>query len=384
MFRSLVGWMVWMTAITVVFETSAVRADDARPEEVLKDRGLKRSGSNYILAAELDVQKKVNEARSFSQQLKYALMQRDAFEQGVHDQKAMIQELTEQRIFLNQQLQQNLPVVQHNQLVAEFNIVTDRLNLLRGQAADPNWKQKIDEEVPRRRAAYIQAVLDLRQLVDSTAGRYAELAKDVAVKDALTTLGSKSKSTLKLGPSRDFQDKVKLLEKIEKSVLTEAVELRRRGGVYEVDVTLNKNETVPMIFDTGASYVTISADLARRIGLTPQATDGRIQLHVADGSVIEARQTTIPSVRVGKFTLNNVACAVMPADKRYVMPLLGQTFINQFTHKIEAGRLMLSKVETEPPATKSSTTKKTAKSKRSTKTATGKNAASVRGNSDSP
>ena len=146
MFRSLVGWMVLITAITVVFETSAARADDARPEEVLKDRGLKRSGSNYILAAELDVQKKVNEARSLSQQLKYALMQRDTFEQGVHDQKAMIQELTEQRIFLNQQLQQNLPVVQHNQLVAEFNIVTDRLNLLRAQAADPNWKQEIDKK----------------------------------------------------------------------------------------------------------------------------------------------------------------------------------------------------------------------------------------------
>ena len=58
-------------------------------------------------------------------------------------------------------------------------------------------------------------------------------------------------STLKLGPSRDFLDKVKLLEKIEKSVLTEEVELRRRGGVYEVDVTFNKKETVPMIFDTG-------------------------------------------------------------------------------------------------------------------------------------
>ena len=311
-------------------------------------------------------------------------MQRDAFEQGVQDQKAMVRELTEQRIFLNQQLQQNLPVVQHNQLVAEFNDVTDRLNLLRAQAADPNWKQEIDKEVPQRRAAYIQAVLDLRQLVDSTTEQYAELAEDDAIKDALSDLGAKSKSTLKLGPSRDFQDKVKLLEKIEKSVLTEDVELRRRGGVYEVDVTLNKKETVPMIFDTGASFVTISAELARRIGLTPQATDRPIQLHVADGSVIEARQMTIPSVRVGKFTLNNVACAVMPADKRDVPPLLGQTFINQFTHKIEAGRLILSKVETEPPAAKTSTTKKTAKSKRSTKTATGKNAAAVRGNSDSP
>jgi len=152
--------------------------------------------------------------------------------------------------------------------------------------------------------------------VDSTIKQYAELAEDDSIKKALNDLGTKPKSTLKLGPSRDFQDKVKLLEKIEKSVLTEEVELRRRGGVYEVDVTLNRNVTVPMIFDTGASFLTISTELARRIGLTPQATDRTIELHVADGSVIEAREMLIPSVRVGKFTLNNVVCAVMPADKR--------------------------------------------------------------------
>jgi len=268
--------------------------------------------------------------------------------------------------------------------VAAVNEVNGRLNLLRAEAADPNVKQEIDKEVPQRRAAYIQAVLDLRQLVDSTVKQYAELAEDDSIKKALSDLGAKAKSTLKLGPSRDFQEIVKRLEKIEKSVLTEEVELKRRGGVYEVDVTFNKNETVSMIFDTGASFVTISTELARRIGLTPQATDRPIELHVADGSVIEARQMTIPSVRVGKFTLNNVVCAVMPADKRDAPLLLGQTFINQFTHKVEAGRLILSKVETEPPADKPPPKKRLTRSNRSTKAATGKNAAAVRGNSDSP
>jgi clan AA aspartic protease (TIGR02281 family) len=278
----------------------------------------------------------------------------------------MVVELTQRRILLNEQLQRNLPVFEHNQLVAAINEITDRLNLLRAQAADPNWKQEIDKEVPQRRAAFIQAVLDLRQLVDSTVKQYAVLADDDSIKKALNDLGTKSKSSLKLGPSRDFQEKVKLLEKIEKSVLTEEVELRRRGGVYEVDVTLNKNITVPMIFDTGASFITISTELARRIGLTPQTTDRTIELHVADGSVIEAKEMVIPSVRVGKFTLKNVVCAVMPADKRDAGLLLGQTFINQFTHKVEGGRLMLSKVETEPPAPKTAVTKKTPKSKRST------------------
>jgi clan AA aspartic protease (TIGR02281 family) len=366
MFRSTIESSFRILAIALVFGTSTVRSDEGRPEDVLKNRELKRSGSSYILTTEADVQKKLNEARTRFQQLNYALMRKDAFEQDVQDQKGLVRELTQQQILLNQQLQRNLPVFEHNQLVAAVNEVNGRLNLLKAEAADPNMKQEIDKEVPQRRAAYIQAVLDLRQVVDSTVKQYAELAGDDSIKKALNDLGTKSKSTLKLGPSRDFQDKVKLLEKIEKSVLTEEVELRRRGGVYEVDVTLNKNVTVPMIFDTGASFVTISTELARRIGLTPQATDRPIELHVADGSVIETKEMIIPSVRVGKFTLNNVVCAVMPADKRDAALLLGQTFLNQFTHRIEAGRLILSKVETEPQTPKPSATKKTPKSKRST------------------
>ena len=66
-------------------------------------------------------------------------------------------------------------------------------------------------------------------------------------------------------------------------MLTEAVEMRRRGGVFEVDVTFNGKTTVPLIFDTGASFTTISDELAKRIGLQPQASDRTIELHVADG-----------------------------------------------------------------------------------------------------
>ena len=140
--------------------------------------------------------------------------------------------------------------------------------------------------------------------------------------------------------------------KAEKSVLTEVVELRHKGGVYEVDVTFNGKTTVPLVFDTGASFTTISAALATRIGLKPQPSDKKVELHVADGGVITANLMTIPSMRVGKFTVNNIACAVMPPDKADIPLLLGQSFHRHFTYKFtpESGRLLLSRVETiEPP-----------------------------------
>ena len=118
--------------------------------------------------------------------------------------------------------------------------------------------------------------------------------------------------------------------------------------------------------------------------MTPQATDRTIELHVADGSVIEARETSsLRCESVSSRSITSSARSCQPTKETLVL-LLGQTFINQFTHKIEGGRLILSKVETETSATKTSNAKKTAKSKRSTKTTTGKNTAAVRGDPESP
>ena len=74
--------------------------------------------------------------------------------------------------------------------------------MLRSQTGDSKWKQDLDTEVARGREAYIQAVLDLRDLVDKTTRQYTEIAKLDELKQALATLGAKSKTTLKLGRIR--------------------------------------------------------------------------------------------------------------------------------------------------------------------------------------
>ena len=221
----------------------------------------------------------------------------------------------------------------------------------------------------QQRAQYIQAILDLRELVDSTSRRYAELARDDTIKTALDALKSKSKSPLKLGPSRGFDESVKQLVSREKSVLSQAVEMRRKGGVFEVDVTLNGKVTTPMIFDTGASLVDPFDRIRRedRRG-SPGRPTRTVELHDATGGITEAKKMTISTVRVGPFTVNNVDCAVLPPDKRDVPLLLGQSFINQFTHKVDNGRLLLSKVDTnEPQGNAAGTPRKTTKAKRSSK-----------------
>jgi clan AA aspartic protease (TIGR02281 family) len=374
-------------ALAMACVVASARGDQVQPEDVLKSHGLsiKRGGSTYVLAAESDIQLKLSESQRIFKQLSIALRQRHDFEQAVDQRRRLVPGLLEERIYLNQQLRSvnRQDVVTHNQIVARLNEINDQLSLVQITTADPRRKQDIDNEVAQSRGRYIQAVLDLRALVDSTLRQYAELAQDETIKSALEALRSKTKSPLKLGPSRGFDESVKQLAIREKSVLSRAVEMRHRGGVFEVDVTLNGRETIPMIFDTGASLVTLSSEFAAKIGLTPESSNQTVQLHDASGGITAAKMMTIPTVRVGPFTVNNVDCAVLPPNKRDVPLLLGQSFINQFTHKVDNGRLLLSRVETpEPQASSATTPKKTTKAKRSSKAATGASAPATKGDSD--
>lgn len=348
-----------------VLAAGAIRAADDSPEGVLKARGLKRVGSTYVLASEGDVQRKIVALKALSNQLVQAARQQAAVEQQLEGAKGMEQELLRQRVALGQQvaaIEQQIRnmggatpdmAARRNEMVIAYNGLGDQIRLLQsGQGADPKARDRFLAEFSRRREGYIQAVLDLRQLVDSTTKRYAELADDPAVKQALDAAGGSSKARPKLGPSSQFASNVKTLERIERSVMTDRVDVRKEGGVFWVDATFNGKVVRPMVFDTGAGFTLIPHGLAEEIGLKPSPSDPIVRCQTADGTVVEAHRMTIPSLRIGRFTVNDVECTVMPAGKGEVAPLLGQSFHRHFTYRFtpESGHLVLSRVEGLEPA----------------------------------
>ena len=353
-------WAVGLFAVLTagVLAGAAPPADDS-PESVLKARGLKRVGSTYVLASEGEVQKRAGALKALSNRLVQAARQRAEAEQQVEGEKGMTRELLRQRVALGEQLaaieQQirnvggaNPEMAARNEVVIAYNGLTDQLRLLQsGQGADPRLQDRLLAEVSRRREGYIQAVLDLRQLVDAVTKSYAELANDPAVKQALEALGRSSKAKPRLGPSSQFATNTKTLERIEHSVMTDAVDLRKQGGVFWVNATFNGKVVKPMVFDTGASLTTIPTSLAEEIGLKPSPSDPIVRCETADGTVVEARRMTIPSMRVGRFVVNDVDCAVMPGGKGNIAPLLGQSFHRHFTYRFtsETGHLVMSRVE---------------------------------------
>jgi clan AA aspartic protease (TIGR02281 family) len=341
------------------------------PEQTLKNNHLKRSGTTWILAEdETRVLKDLRDARSLYQQVAEGVMRQRDHELGSQDRKGRLQELRDRGDYLGQQitqLDQQLEALgvsvgnvfveqqrtelqrQRQPLVAENNRIVNQLNSMQeqGRDQDQDHRLQLNAEVAESREKYMGAILDLRKSVDLVTAKYDALAKNPEISKALEAISVSSKSKQRLGPSKALKDAITQLEKAEGSVQSDSIDLHRDGGVFHVYATLGKVPT-KLVFDTGAALTTISADLARKIGVKSRPGDPTIKLKTADNTVVESKRAMIPSVRVGKFTIRNVECAVMPADKGNVDPLLGQSFFKHFKVEFnpDAGRLTLKRLET--------------------------------------
>lgn len=98
---------------------------------------------------------------------------------------------------------------------------------------------------------------------------------------------------------------------------------RRESGIPVVDVTFNGQHTFEMLFDTGASGITLSTDMAESMGLE---TKGQAFSQTA-GGVVPIGLSTVSSVKVGELTSSNLQVAINPS---LPIGLLGQTFYGHY------------------------------------------------------
>jgi clan AA aspartic protease (TIGR02281 family) len=91
---------------------------------------------------------------------------------------------------------------------------------------------------------------------------------------------------------------------------TDRISLVKNGGVYWLDVTFNGSKTRRFIYDTGASSISMPIMMASELGMAPKPSDPEHMVMVADGRHVSAKSVTAKSVRVGKFTVNDVECSI--------------------------------------------------------------------------
>ena len=109
------------------------------------------------------------------------------------------------------------------------------------------------------------------------------------------------------------------------------VPLRRLGRAFIVPPTINNAIQLPFIIDSGASEISIPANIVSALmqAGTISGADflGKRTYRIADGSTLPSEVFRIRSLRVGNRVLENVVGSVAPVEGGM---LLGQSFLSRF------------------------------------------------------
>jgi clan AA aspartic protease (TIGR02281 family) len=109
------------------------------------------------------------------------------------------------------------------------------------------------------------------------------------------------------------------------------VALKNNGGIFVVPVEINGAITLDFGVDSGASVVTVPADVFSTLTRTGTIKDsditGETKMALADGSTSRSFTFTIRSLKVGNTVVQNVRASVTPARGDL---LLGQSFLERF------------------------------------------------------
>jgi clan AA aspartic protease (TIGR02281 family) len=340
--------LLFIAASAAVLASARTWAEGPAADDAMKARGLRRIDQVLVLSDETTVIKKFREIDALRKKVTASQQAAAAAEKKVDDKRMLLIDYAEKRRMLRAQMDNITSVKAHNRLVGMLNELVDRTIIL-----EKSDKEEKDAAAARAAATtiaeqYIELLLQVRRQYDEVEAEYQRLADDSEMQRAIDELGQKSSKPCKLGPTNSFTRLDNTLKKLEAGVLSETIVLRRGdGNLWHVTATFNGKHAQDMAIDTGASIVSLPYQVAKDAGLAPSAQDPTVQMGMADGRVIEAKLVVAPSVRVGKFQVERVECAVLPENMPHAEPLLGLSFLKHFTFKIDSanGKLAIAKID---------------------------------------
>jgi len=120
------------------------------------------------------------------------------------------------------------------------------------------------------------------------------------------------------------------------------IPLERQGGVWIARVEFNDLYQAHLIVDTGATFTTISEDLAFDAGIKTDPHNPQITLHTAGGKV-QAKMGIAPRIRVGHAGRDDVRVVIhtIPNLPEGIDGLLGLSFFDRFMVRLDHSQQQL-------------------------------------------
>ncbi|HMC12283.1 MAG TPA: retropepsin-like aspartic protease [Pirellulaceae bacterium] len=326
-----------------------LKADElAEARAALEKAGVRASSTGIVLVKEGELTKELGKGAGLKRtvlqaekELQAAELQVEIFQRGVTQLKQQHMQLSAQLANINRN-----DIALNNKLVSALKVIEGQFDLAK------DHKIGLDTQVKNSRAkaseareTYIELALSARRLADEIAADYMAKAADTEIQAALARYNKAAGKQLALAATGSFQGNLRRLKQLEDTVLSESIDLRDEGKTMRVNVVVNGKYQEEMVLDSGASLISLPGALAAKFGLKPSDKDPRIVLQLADGREIDGRLMKLATVRIGKFTVDNVECAVLGSDALAAEPLLGMSFLEHFKFEIDAAGKKLTMVK---------------------------------------
>lgn len=108
--------------------------------------------------------------------------------------------------------------------------------------------------------------------------------------------------------------------------------MTKKGGVYEIPITINEALKINFIFDAGASDVSISSDVALTLIRTGTIKNedfiGTATYKFADGSTAKSKVINLRELQIGNRKVFNIRASISNSISAPL--LLGQSALNRF------------------------------------------------------
>lgn len=321
---------------------AAFAADAPATGDVLRDRGLTRSGAAYVLADEAPVLAGMKALRATKAEADKEVRARTALDNQIAAKQKVVKDADKEWHTLEARLATiTKPDIKNNVIVRMNRLVSD------SKQADIALKD-LDEQAGKLSVAaktkFVDQMVALNVKAAAVTARYAALAADPAVKAAVAKANLAANPKAALGPSAEFAAAVEELKKWQGAVESEAIPLREDHGIFWADALLN-GSPFRMGVDTGSSSVVLPWEVAAKVDLNPKESDPTVRMKLANGQIIEGKEMTLSAVRVGRFTVQNVRCVVLQQGLSDAPLLLGGSFLNHFIVKLDPSKRELQLTE---------------------------------------
>ncbi len=334
-------------AVVLATTSGASGPAGADPAKTLEDAGLTKVGVEYVIAEETEIIRARRDITTAQRELKSAEDDFRKAERKIAQAKHYIAALQNE---IDELESRRLRADDRNEHARYVEAIREKqAEIEQAHAERQKFQDDQQAKIDDARAAYIETMYTWVEKAKAVTDKYAELAKNEEVAQAIAVMAEQDKRKYKLGPSRRFASIQKELAKAAEEYQRGAVDLRKEGNVMMIDVRINGKPIRSMILDTGASSMSLPYLFAKDLGIEPTEKDPIVKVQMADGELVDAWQIKLESVQVGEFVVKNVEALVLPESLHAAPALLGNSFLSNFTYEIdpERGKLILSRLKKE-------------------------------------